>query len=158
MGKVNYKIKQFKNSNSAYNNYYYPRAVVSGEVNLYEIAEKIQANCSLKKGDVLACLTELVEYVREALLDSKRVRLNGLGMFRIGIITKKMVKNKEDFTVRECIGGYRVNFLPEYNVEASGRHNSKLLSGASVTGYQEYVEGVNDREGDKVNKIGKVED
>ena len=158
MSNVTYKLKQYKNSNSSYNNFFYPRAVITGEMDLNDIAEKIQANCSLKKSDVLACLAELVEHVREALLDSKRVRLNGLGMFRIGIITKKMVEDIKEFNVRECIGGYRVNFLPEYSIDANGRHSSKLIAGATVTSYQEYAEGVNDREGKKYNKIGKVEE
>ena len=155
---LTYKLKQYKNSNSSYNNFYYPRAVVTGEINLNQIVDKVQQNCSLKRSDVMACLTELVEVMSEALLDGKRVRLNGLGIFKLGIVTKKMVEKLEDFNVRECIGGYRTNFLPEYSVDANGRHQSKLINGVTVTSYEAYAEGVNDREGKKYNKIGKVEE
>lgn len=157
MGNINYKLKQYKNKNSEYNDFYYPRAVITGESDLNDIAEKIQANSSLKKGDVLACLTELVEYIREGLLDSKRVRINGLGIFRIGIDTKQMVEKIEDFSVRECVAGYHVNFLPEYTIEPNGRRSTRLLAGATLSEYQEYAEGVNNtKKGKKIN-IGEVQ-
>lgn len=153
---ITYKLKQYKNSNSSYNNFFYPRAVVTGEIDLNGIAEKVQANSSLKRSDVLACLTELSEVMREALLDGKRVRLNGLGMFKVGIVTKKMVEDIKDFNVSECVGGYKINFLPEYTLDANHRHQNKLISGASATAYGEYVQGVNEKEGKKINKIGLV--
>lgn len=153
---ITYKLKQYKNSNSSYNNFFYPRAVVTGEIDLNGIAEKVQQNSSLKKSDVLACLTELSEVMREALLDGKRVRINGLGIFKTSIQTKKMVEDIKDFNVSECIGGYKINFLPEYSLDANGRHQSKLISGVSAKAYGEYAEGVNDREGKKYNKIGLV--
>ena len=152
---ISYKLKQYKNSNSSYNNFFYPRAVITGHTATKELAEKIQARCSLTKADVLGVLSALSEVMREEICAGNRVRVDGLGLFKAAIVTKKMVEDLKDFNVSECIAGYRINFLPEYSVQ-SGKRTTGMLRGAGVVSYQEYAEGVNDREGKKYNKVGKV--
>ena len=143
MSNITYKLAQYKNSNSSYNNFYYPRAVVTGELTTDEMAQNISKRCTLTKADVLACLAAFSEVMNEAIIDGKRVILDGIGSFKAGIVTKKMVEKLEDFNVRECIGGYRINFLPMYNIDANGRHATKLLAGARVSEDNEYASGVN---------------
>ena len=54
-----YKIVRDNRKDS--NNLYYGRAVQINSINMEQLADIIQRNCTVKKSDVLAVLTELVE-------------------------------------------------------------------------------------------------
>ena len=78
---LNYKVYMNKNKkNLKTYNKFYARAVYLGTTELAGMADKIQANCSVKKSDVLAVLTELKrgnDYRNSVLKDCKdrRTRL-----------------------------------------------------------------------------------
>lgn len=91
---------------------YYGRAVQINTVDTEALANIIQQNCSMKKSDVLAVLTELVEVMTLKLQDSATVRLDGFGSFKIGITSSGAVK-EEDYNVIKNVKGLHVNFLPE---------------------------------------------
>lgn len=156
MGRINYKLKQYKNKNSEYNNFYYPRAVLVGTLRTNELAELISKRCTITKADVLGCLAALSEVMNEQITDSKKVYLAGIGIFGAKIKTKQMVENLEDFKVNECVAGYGINFLPEFTVDASGRRTTKLLVGAALREADNYASGVNDTSKGKPIKIGQV--
>lgn len=141
---VRYKIKRIVNPSSPVNGYYYGKAVMLGELDLNGISEKIQQNCSMKKSDVNAVLTELVEVMTEALQDSKKVNINGLGTFRIGLKTVSE-ENLDDFTANN-ITGFRVIFQPEYTINSYGNRETVLLSGIKAEAYDAYTAGTNDNE------------
>ena len=83
-------------------------------VDLDDIAEIIERNCTLKRSDVKACLTELVEVMRDKMQSSNKVRINGLGIFKINVKSTG-VDAPGDFKGTN-ITGYRVNFAPEHTV------------------------------------------
>ncbi len=141
---VRYKIKKYVNSTSGKNGYFYGRAIVTDVVGLEELAEKIQRNCSMKKSDVKAVLTELVEVMTEELQDSKKVRIDGLGSFKMGI-KSMLVEKAKDFSVNN-IRGFRVLFQPECSKDATGNRSQKFISGAKAQAYSEYTAGTNDNE------------
>ncbi len=141
---VRYKIKQIVNSTSSANGKYYGKAFMLDEMDLEEISEKIQQNCSMKKSDVNAVLTELVDVMTDALQDSKKVRIDGLGSFQIGL--KTVVAESADEFTSDNIVGYRVNFQPEYTVDTAGNRTTKLLSGVKAQAYEAYIKGVNDKD------------
>ena len=85
---LNYKIYKNNNKKNAGFGKFYARAMHNGTTNLDDIAAIIERNCSMKKSDVKAVLTELVEVMTAQIQDSKRVKLDGLGTFKIGISTK----------------------------------------------------------------------
>ncbi len=139
-----YKVKKYVNPSNQYNGWYYGRTIMDGEMDLAQIAEVIQRNCSMKKSDVWAVLTELVEVVTDALQDSKKVRINGLGIFRLGLKTT-LAKEADDFDYKH-IERVHVNFLPEYTVNVDGSRNTVLTDGVKIEQYSEYDRGINDNE------------
>lgn len=66
----------------------------------------------MKKSDVLAVLTELVEVMTDQLQDSKTVKINGLGSFKLGVRSIG-ADTEEKFTITRNVTGLRVRFLAE---------------------------------------------
>ena len=111
---VYYRLYQNKLKNSKDYGKYFARAVHTDMVDLDDIAEIIERNCTLKRSDVKACLTELVEVMRDKMQSSNKVRINGLGIFKINVKSTG-VDAPGDFKGTN-ITGYRVNFAPEHTV------------------------------------------
>lgn len=105
-----YKIVRDKRIDS--DHLFYARAVHNSAVTTDDLAEIIQRNCSMKKSDVLAVLTELVEVMTDELQASKTVKLDGLGSFKLGVRSKG-ADSEEKFSVTKHIVGLRVRFLAE---------------------------------------------
>lgn len=102
----------FQNTRKGGNKLWYARAVHPGSIDLDTIAERIQRNCSMKKSDCLAVMTEMVEVMNDALQNSEKVRIEGLGTFYIGLRSGGAIDEKE-FNANEYIKGCRVGFLAE---------------------------------------------
>ena len=83
---------QNKLKNSKVYGKYFARAVHTDMVDLDDIAEIIERNCTLKRSDVKACLTELVEVMRDKMQSSNKVRINGLGIFKINVKSTGVVQ------------------------------------------------------------------
>ena len=134
---VNYKIYQSKTNNLTNGNYY-ARIAYSDPVDLKKLAEKMQANCTVKYSDIVAVLTELGETMKNELLNSKPVKITGLGTFRLSLKSKG-AKTLKDFSVQHNITGVRVRFFPEsYKDQALGKNVKPMLSGIKFTELQEY--------------------
>lgn len=118
---VKYRLMKNNNKQSAYFNQFYAKAAITDEVNLNTLSERIQRNCSMKKSDVLAVLTELVEVMKDELQSSHSVRIDGLGMFKIGI-KGSYAKTVEEFNPATNIHGYRVNFRPSFTTIKTGTY------------------------------------
>ena len=108
---------------------WYARAVPMATIHTRQLAEIIQRNCTVKKSDVMAMLEELVETMRDQLQDSKRVKLDGFGSFKIGIQCRG-ARSAKAFTVSDNIEGLRVVFTPERSTDASGNRVKQFLQGA----------------------------
>ncbi|BCS84445.1 hypothetical protein prwr041_03380 [Prevotella herbatica] len=136
---LNYKIYMNKNKkNLKTYNKFYARAVYHGIAQLDDMAEKIQANCSVKKSDVLAVLTELAEVMTAELQDSKIVKIAGLGAFKL---TLKCVgaDSIKEFTPAKNIKKVNIRFSPEAHVDAGSKTRTKaLVTGTQVKEYAEY--------------------
>jgi len=115
------------------NGKWYARAITMGTVETDDLAQIIQKNCSMKKSDVVAVLSELVEVMTDKLQESYAVKLNGLGTFKIGIDSTG-VSDPMDFTVSNNITGSHVNFMPAYTVDsATGQRTKALLGGVKFS-------------------------
>ena len=66
------------------------------KIGMNEIAEEIQRNCSATCGDVTLVLTELMDVIRDHLLNGEEVTIDGLGSFRVGV-TSDSVANPAAF-------------------------------------------------------------
>ena len=91
---------------------YVARACHDNVIDTEQIAAKIQENCTLKRSDVLAVLSELEDVLCNYLKDGSIVRLNHLGRLKLEI-EGKPVASPEDFDPKKHIRNVRVHFIPE---------------------------------------------
>ena len=89
---------------------YYAHVQASGDINIREMAERIQQTCTVHKSDVFAVLVALEDVIIDALKSGEIVRLGDLGSFQIGISSKGAL-TEEDHDV-SMIKKARINFRP----------------------------------------------
>ena len=110
---------------------WYPRAVITQTVDTEMLATIMQRNCTLKKADIVAVISELIETMADQLQDSKRVKLNGFGSFKIGI-RGEGADSAADFSISKNIKGLHVLFQPEVKTDGSGLRQKTFISGCGV--------------------------
>ena len=129
---VNYKMYQDNRKESKTKGKWFARAIHNGVVETKELAAIIERNCSMKKSDVQAVLIELTEVMTDMLQNSMRVKLNGLGSFKIGISTRAAESVKE-FALEKNLKNVHVLFRPEVSVDRSNKARTKsLLTGVEL--------------------------
>lgn len=134
---VNYKLYQSK-ANNGTNGLYYARATHHDTVTIKELAKTMQANCTVKYADIVAVLAELSEAMKTELLRSNRVRIDGLGMFKVGIHSKGC-ENIEEFSPQANITGAHILFFPETETNGMGQRTKAMLSGIKLQELDDYV-------------------
>lgn len=125
-----YKPYQANIANKAGQKLYYPRLVkFSKMVNTQKMAELIAEKASLTPGDVHNVIRNLMSVMREQLLNSRTVRLEGLGTFTMiakaggkGVVLESKVSSSQ-------IVSLRCQFTPEYTRSADGVTTRALTSG-----------------------------
>ena len=126
---VFYRLHQDQSVGTKRSGKWYARMVPTSCINTRQLAEIIQRNCTVKKSDVMAVLEELVETMRDQLQDSKRVKLDGFGSFKIGINCKG-ARSAKAFTVNDNIEDLHVVFTPERTTDNAGNRVKQFLQGA----------------------------
>ena len=126
---VFYRLHQDQSTGTKRSGKWYARAVPMAVVDTRKLAEIVQRNCTVKLSDVLAVIAELVETMRDQLQDSKRVKLDGFGSFKIGI-SSKGARSAKAFTVADNIKGMHIVFTPERSTDAAGNRVKQFLQGA----------------------------
>ena len=127
---LNYKIYQ-SNANNSTKDKFYARASHKETVGIKELAAVMQDNCTVKHSDIVAVLSELSEVMKQELQRGNRVRIDGLGIFKVNIRSKG-AKTAQEFSAAENILGTRINFRPESFVNTNGSHITNMLSGLKV--------------------------
>jgi len=133
---VKYRLYQSKRKD-AYNGKWYARAYHDGTVTTDDLADTIQNNCSVKRSDVLAVISELVEVMNTHLQNSMRVRLDRFGTFKLGISTRPADSAKE-FLASSNLKNVHVVFLPEVTIDAKGDRKKAFVTGAKVQEDSQY--------------------
>lgn len=111
---------------------YYPHVHYTGTVGLSRIADLIQQNCTAKRSDVLAVLTELIDVMGEQLRDGKQVRIDGIGTFRPSLKADG-VSLPEQFNARRNLRGFGITFIPQRDRQGSnGICTPTALQGATA--------------------------
>ena len=118
MGTMLYKTQQ--NTRKGGNNMWYGRALHPTIIDLEAVAERIQLNCSMKKSDVVAVISELVEVIRDEISNSNKVHIDGLGYFYNSLRTKGAL-TEEAFNATENIADVYTKFLAESKKTKTGR-------------------------------------
>ena len=128
---VFYRLSQVTSPKQKGYGKWYPRAVMTNTVDTDALATIMQRNCTVKKSDILAVISELIETMQDQLQDSKRVKLNGFGTFKIGMSSAGADK-ASDFQARKHIKGLHVLFMPEVKTDSEGQRQKTFISGCSV--------------------------
>jgi len=129
---VFYRLYQNNNKQSSAYKKWYARAVVTETMTTRQLAEIMQENCTVKRSDIEAVLRELVPTMTRAMQDSKRVKIDGLGSFKIGLKTSPAGSAKE-FNAQKNVRGMHVNFQPEtYKDKKTNSRICNMLSRCTV--------------------------
>lgn len=89
---------------------YYAQAQARGDVNIREMATRIQSTCTVTKADVYAVLVALEDVIVEALENGEIVRLGELGTFQLSL-SGKGAETEEDYNT-SLIEKAKINFRP----------------------------------------------
>ena len=89
---------------------FYGHVQARGDINLREMAERIQSTCTVTKADVYAVLISLEDVVKEAIQNGEIVRLGELCTLQVGLSSKGTLTEKEyeDTNIKKA----RINFRP----------------------------------------------
>lgn len=108
---VTYKVVKVKNPKSPDTTFYGARAVKTSDYDFEDLCEDIAESTTVTRGDAMAVLAAIRPFIKKALLAGRRVVLNDLGSFVIGIQGKcypAEAMNAEDFSPSAQIKGHRV--------------------------------------------------
>ena len=89
---------------------YYAQAQARGDVSIRDMAERIQATCTVHKTDVYAVLVALEDVIAEALQNGEIVRLGELCTLQVSLSGKGAL-TEEDYNT-SLIKKKRINFRP----------------------------------------------
>ena len=121
---------------------YYGHVQANGDINTREMAERIQANCTVTKADVFAVLVALEDVIVDALRNGEIVRLGDLGTFQIGISSKGAMTEEE--YEESLITKARINFRP--GTALAGMLTSLTFKKVAVKSSKADGEGTGDEE------------
>ena len=128
---VFYRLSQVTSPKAKGYGKWYPRAVMTETIETDELASIMQRNCTLKRADILAVISELIETMQDQLQNSKRVKLNGFGSFKIGI-KGEGADSAAEFSIGKNVKGLHVLFMPEVKKDSNGQLQKTFISGCSV--------------------------
>lgn len=122
---------------------WYGRAVILDTISTKELAEEVSHATTVTYADVLAVLAELTSAIKGHLQNSQRVKLDGIGSFRVGIVTAP-AESRKSFSAAN-IKRFNINYQPEVKFQPSGEASSAgkrlgiyvkpLLSGITAREY-----------------------
>ena len=130
---VLYRLAKNNNEYNASYGKWFAQSVMTETVDTDALATIMQRNCTVKKSDIRAVITELIETMQDQLQNSKRVKLNGFGAFKIGIENvRRGAESADKFDARKNIKALHVLFQPEVKTDSSGQRQKTFISGCGV--------------------------
>ena len=119
-------VYQDKRKNS--NKLFYGRAKCITTIDTRGLAQRIQANVSVKESDVYAVLIELAEVMSYELSNSNKIQLDRFGYFYPSVKTSGAL-TRDEWTVQDNVKDGTVRFTPFRTQKAEGGVTSRALSG-----------------------------
>jgi len=119
MAKILYEVKQNQNSYSNAYGKWYGQIKNLETLNTRKLAQHISEHGSIYTPDVVyGVLEKFRSCLIEMLLNSKKVKIEGLGTFYCTLENQKNGSaKKEDYSVQKHIKGLHIRFLPEQTTE-----------------------------------------
>jgi len=109
---IHYRLRQDNRMCSPYPGFWFAHSVNMGTIETEELARLVERNCSLKRSDIMAAMTELTDTIQQLLLDSHRVRIGGIGSLMVGIHGRG-APTAYEFHPGEHILGLHLTFIPD---------------------------------------------
>ena len=121
MAKIIYEVYQNQNEHSRAFGKYYARVKYLESMNTRRLSNHIAEHGSIYTPDVVyGVMEKFRSCLLEMLLESKRVKIEGLGTFYATIeCSKGGAVSKENFNVQKNIEGLHIRFLPEQEQETN---------------------------------------
>ena len=118
MAKIIYEVTQNKNAKSAAYGKWYARVKSMETLNTRKMAQHISEHGSVYTQDVVfGVLEKFRNCLLEMLLNSKKVKIDGLGTFYATIENGLGALAKDKFTVQKNVKALHIRFLPEQEQE-----------------------------------------
>ena len=134
---------------------WHPCLVKTGNmIDTQKIGEMIAERSSLTAGDVHNVIRNLMGVMREQLLNSQTVKLEGLGTFTMVCQSRSKGVEKEEAVSPSQITGLRCQFTPEYTRDVSGSITRALTQGASYIHLNQLTKGATGGSGSGGDKPG----
>lgn len=106
---IKYKLVKNTNEKSDYVDMYSARATYDGTIDLQGLVKHMAShNSPFSEGTISGVLTDMCSCIRELLLDSKKVKLDNLAIFSLGLRSSYATSPKL-FTVRDNIKSAHIN-------------------------------------------------
>jgi predicted histone-like DNA-binding protein len=119
MAKILYEVKQNQNEQSAANGRWFAWVKTLETMNTRKLAHHIAEHGSVYTPDIVyGVLEKFRSCLVEMLLDSKKVKIDGLGTFYTTLEnTKRGALKKEDYNPSKHMKALHIRFLPEQTTE-----------------------------------------
>ena len=132
MSKIIYDVYQNKNENNSAYGKYFGRIVHTETLNTRKLARHIADHGSIYTQDVVeGVLTKAEACIVEMLLESKKIKLEGLGTFYLMAENKKGgAVSIDKFNPKTTFSGLHIRFLPDQGDEA-GLNSKDVLAKAT---------------------------
>ena len=119
MAKILYEVKQNQNNHNAAFGKWYAQIKSLETLNTRKLAQHISEHGSIYTPDVVyGVLEKFRSCLVEMLLESKKVKIEGLGTFYCTLENQKNgAQKKEDFNVNKHLKALHIRFLPEQTTE-----------------------------------------
>ena len=132
MSKIIYDVYQNKNENNVSYGKYFGRIVHTETLNTRQLARHIADHGSVYTQDVVeGVLTKAEACIVEMLLESKKIKLEGLGTFYLMAENKKGgAVSIDKFNPKTTFSGLHIRFMPDQGDEA-GLNSKDVLSKAT---------------------------
>ena len=155
MAKIIYEVKENKNTKSAAYGKHFAKVKNLETLNTRRLAQHISEHGSIYTPDVVygvlerfrACLVEM-------LLESKKVKIDGLGTFYCTLENQPGgAQKKEDFNVGKHLKALHIRFLPEQATELN-ISSREFLKKAEFINIDSLLKGTEDADGSSTSTSG----
>ena len=153
MAKILYEVKQNQNSFSAAFGKWFAQVKTLETLNTRKLAQHISEHGSIYTPDVVyGVLEKFRSCLVEMLLESKKVKIEGLGTFYCTLENQKNgALKKEDFNVNKHLKALHIRFLPEQTTEEN-ISSREFLKKAEFINIEQLLKG--DENGNGGNSTG----
>ena len=148
MAKILYEVKKNKNDKSSAFGKWFAQIKTLETLNTRKLAQHISEHGSIYTPDVVyGVLEKFRSCLLEMLLESKKVKIEGLGTFYCTLENQKGgAEKKEDFNVSKHLRALHIRFLPEQEAEQN-ISSREFLKKAEFINIEQWLKSLDEQAG-----------